>query len=513
MPWRIEGKIGCHFPDRGQPNLDTDNIIFCPNGSTANSAQIEKVYYIPAGVTNITVNDLPQYGIWRRYWEEPPAELQLVRGSDGVLIEYIPDRDITLNSFGIFEDNGNTSYTNDNFRIFNEAGVQLAFLGSGTIISNEVVKYGLTGHIRTGNMGTVQLKAGKKYYFLFQTDSWQSSNATPAMFNNEEGIVRQTYNQQSDTLTGVVDDSTWNSYIAGNTNIQLFENFVNANQNDYMVWTYSDMYGLNQNKLYLRNNYYNNLNYPFVDNVSNNSDICNLDNNTLFWYTNTLKQRNTTLTASAFSGTLVLNQILQLNKNDWFIYGAEYNTGLTVGDVYRCDFNNISTFNTSQNDFALQLADLLKNIPNSGDEIFCTDAKPSYSCFNHIITNTGYISCINTLTPLTSDPATGYTESGVYLLGAGTYSYIGQIYNTGVYFYSNNNLTVIHDQNMNTIISIDSVANKCTHYNYSDLYKDYGDMTNFYSTTAESQTAFLNTTYGNARYYLEINGQEVNTPS
>lgn len=521
MPWKHDGKIAGQSHWGG--NYDVNKIIFLDSNHTYTqdgdeSCSVNSVYYIPEGVTPTQAN-LLNYRIWHRYWEEPPAEHQLVRGTSGVLIEYTPSANMTVNSFGIFEDNGDTTYTNDNFRIFNEAGIQIAFLGTGTIISNEIEKYGLSGHIRTGNMGSVPLQADKKYYFLFQPDSNQSSNAIPAMFYNEEGVIRQTYTASSDTETTTTDVSTWNNYITGNTNAELLSNFIKANQNDYMTWTYNNNYDLQQNKTYVRSNYNNNLNYPFTTaSITNKEALCDLDNNTLFWDDNyinyhTIKLRTSTLPHSAYKGTLVLNQILNLNKNDWFIYGPEYNTGLTVGDIYTCNFDSISTFNTSQNEFALQFADLLRNIPTSGDEIFCIDAKPTYSCLNHIIINKGFTSYITTMTPLTGDPASGYATSGIYLLGPGSYSDIGQIYNNGIYFYNNNTLNLIYDQNMTTIVDIETVADKCIHHDFTELYTNYGSMSNFYSTTAQPQEAFLNTTFNDARYYLEINGQEVDTSS
>lgn len=520
MPWKHDGKIAGQSHWGG--NYDVNKIIFLDSNHTYTqdgdeSCAVNSVYYIPQGVIPTQAN-LLDYRIWHRYWENPPVQHELVRGSNGALIEYSPSANMTLSSFGIFEDNGDTTRTNDNFRIFNDVGIQIAFLGTGTIVSNEVEKYGLSGHIRTGNMGSIPLKQNKKYYFLFQTDNNQSSNATPALFNNESGIIRATYSQMSDTETGTTDVSTWNNTITGDSNTTLLSNFFNASENDYMQWSFNNAFDLEENKVYVRSNYNNGLNYPFASNVSSKDDVCRLNNNTLFFDNNifnyhTIKLRNNTLHSSAYSGTLVLSQILALNKNDWFIYGTEYNTGFTVGDIYECNFDSISTFNTSQTEFALQLADLFRHIPVSGDEVFCTDQKPTYSCLNHIITNKGFTSYISTMSPLTADPTSGYATSGIYLLGAGTYSYIGQIYNTNVYFYDNNNLTMIHDQNLTNFVNIDSVVDKCIHYTFSDLYTNYGSINNFYSTTATPQTAFLQTTFDDARYYLEINGQEVDTSS
>jgi len=537
MPWRIEGKIGCHFPDRGQPNLDTDNIIFCPNGSTANSAQIEKVYYIPVGVTNITVNDLPQYGIWRRYWEEPPAELQLVRGSDGVLIEYIPDRDITLNSFGIFEDNGNTSYTNDNFRIFNEAGIQLAFLDTGTIISNEVVKYGLTGHIRTGNMGSVSLQAGNKYYFLFQTDQWNSSNATPAMFYNETGVIRQTYTAASDTQTDTYNLTGLNTnlgFIGGTTAIS---NFITASQGDYMTWNTaaSDATAYNQfiaNVVYVRSNSLTGLTGDYIGKIGTGQMyeyVLAVDNNDMFaWQgdnnklsTTMLYQKNNILDSTKYIPNVDnATKVLTAAENSNFVYRPTTWDGvLDIGSIYKKNFGSVAVFSTSRsNDEAFAELLLNSNFSGNTDEIFSTVGFCGWG-YNTILTRTGRGSTQFTdLTPINVTAVTNKVDDGLYYL---TGSYNGPITVRGVYYYeqSSDSFKLLFnanygkdDTNIARFVTSDTVKNKCTEYDVTAVVNELNPNL-MSAATAYVQPEFIETTFGNARYYLEINGQEVNTPS
>lgn len=86
------GKIGFHFPDRGNPNLDTLDIKFLPAGSTASTIndfqQVNKVYAIPAGVTISSVADLQNYVVWE-------LMNSLVASNQTVVFEYIPSSDIT----------------------------------------------------------------------------------------------------------------------------------------------------------------------------------------------------------------------------------------------------------------------------------------------------------------------------------------------------------------------------------------------------------------------------------
>lgn len=537
MPWKVEGKIGCHFPDRGQPNLDTDNIIFCPNGSTANSAQIEKVYYIPPGVTNITVNDLPQYGIWRRYWENPPAQLELVRGSDGVLIEYIPSSDITLNSFGIFEDNGNTSLTNDNFRIFNEAGIQLAFLGTGTVVSNEVVKYGLTGHIRTGNMGSVQLQAGKKYYFLFQTDTYNSSNATPAMFYNEEGVIRQTYTAVSDTQTDTYNLTGLNNdlgYIGGTTAIS---EFITANEGDYMTWNTAagDATAYNQfnaNTVYVRSDSLTGLTGDYIGKIGYQDQydaILGVATNDMFAWngfngtlsTAMLYQKNNVIDSNKYIENVDnINKVLSADINSNFVYRpAIYDGILTIGHIYKKNFNAVNVFNTSRmNDEAF--AELLLNSGFSGntDEIFTTVGFCGWGQ-NSILSRTGIGSVEFTdLTPVNATAVTNKVDDGLYYL-SGTLEDPVKV--KGVYYYeqSSDSFKVLFDQNytsdltnINRFVTSSTISGLCTDYDVTALVTELNPNL-MMAASAYAQPAFTETTFGNARYYLEINGQEVNTPS
>lgn len=70
MTWKVDGKIAMNFPRSGVPNRDTYRIRFAPTGCTAESQilEIEKVYFVPAGVT-VTQENLSQYLVWHRYWE------------------------------------------------------------------------------------------------------------------------------------------------------------------------------------------------------------------------------------------------------------------------------------------------------------------------------------------------------------------------------------------------------------------------------------------------------------
>lgn len=58
------GKIGCYFPDRGNPIADVHSIQYLPAGGNTRS-YIDCVYAIPAGATISSVADLEQYVVWK----------------------------------------------------------------------------------------------------------------------------------------------------------------------------------------------------------------------------------------------------------------------------------------------------------------------------------------------------------------------------------------------------------------------------------------------------------------
>jgi len=91
----------------------------------------------------------------------------------------------------------------------------------------------------------------------------------------------------------------------------------------------------------------------------------------------------------------------------------------------------------------------------------------------------------------------------------------------GVYYYeqSSDSFKVLFDQNytsdltnINRFVTSSTISGKCTDYNVTALVTEMNPNL-MMAASAYVQPAFTETTFGNARYYLEINGQEVNTPS
>lgn len=545
MPWKHDGKIAMQF-NWGAVNYDAVKIVYADNSHpyTADGDEtnaINKVYYFPDGFNPATLTDsnLDDYLFWHRYWEEPPSELQLVRGTTGVLIEYSPSANMTLNSFGIFEDNGDTTKTNDNFRIFNEGGIQIAFLGTGTIISNEVEKYGLTGHIRTGNMGSVPLQADKKYYFLFQTDSNQSSNAIPAMFYDEVGVTRQTYTAQSDSETTTADVSTWNNYITGNTSTDLINNFLAANQNDYMTWTYNNTYSFVQNKIYLRSNnpcptgnfigsvggLSNNDYYRILETNPNDLFVWN-GNNGMGVNNSTIYQTTNELSGTTSLGSLTADsEVIAADANTVFIFNGNSQAGLNQSKIYKKLVGAISSYSTSQNSEGYKLAEMFMKNSTPGNTLI-----PLHTIYyqgqNKIWDRKDVGSVqISTMTPQDdwSTLSSTVVNNGIYFLKQGATFPGINLWENSVAQYIDGNFYKIDENNNNAhnisayynILNLNNPIITTEYSTFTDTGKEIvttvGSIQSMYSTTAQPQEAFLNTTFNDARYYLEINGNEVDT--
>ena len=112
------GKIGFHFPARGNPNLDTKDIKFLPSGITnptsSDLVQVNKVYAIPAGVTITSVDDLQNYVVWEKVSGYVKYIMYFIANGDDNFT--IGDIFLNGNSAGQAVTNGDRSQSNENPR-------------------------------------------------------------------------------------------------------------------------------------------------------------------------------------------------------------------------------------------------------------------------------------------------------------------------------------------------------------------------------------------------------------
>ena len=171
MPWNVRGKIACHYPARGNPNLDVMAIGFVPAGSNQSANDIKNikaVYFIPAGIdpSTVTINNLHDYLIWERYWEEPSQRLLAEDTGHYVLMKYSPASDIIVSSIGIL-----TKGTGTNGRcvyVLDENGILIGkSTGNETTVEDTTI-HGYTATKRTTTFDTsIPLKVGKDYWIQY----------------------------------------------------------------------------------------------------------------------------------------------------------------------------------------------------------------------------------------------------------------------------------------------------------------------------------------------------------
>lgn len=252
MPYRVDGKIACQFP-WGAVNYDVKKVIVLDalhptSGASDERYAANKIYYIPAGVTPASFNDLQQYRIWHRYWE---TQKTLLAQNQDVCIEFVPSQDIQLTAstpIAIFTDS-TTSDEDANFAIIHESGLVVAKTTGDTIDPNVSELYGLAGEKRSLSVSGVTLKAGYKYYIQYTNKTGQkTSTFKPAYFQDETGNylawVHDSVQEKS-----VANINSLNDYLGVVTDAS---DWLAASEDDFMI-SMIGQGGLNNTYAYVRN--------------------------------------------------------------------------------------------------------------------------------------------------------------------------------------------------------------------------------------------------------------------
>lgn len=242
MTWKIDGKIAGHFPGTQTANRDAYRIVFAPPGeaSPSNFEEIEKVYYIPAGI-QITQANLQNYLVWHRYWENPVNKI-LSDFEGHVLIKYTPNINTTLNSIGVVCSNNGTSYRC--VYVFDNNGILIAKETNETI--NESIElYEFSGVKRTITFSNqIILEENKTYWIKYDfegsthgttyfTQHPITTNGVYKELNSSD--ARNFYNSTPYDMAGktVIDlSSAQHEY-------EMVALALNANENDIFKTTFS----------------------------------------------------------------------------------------------------------------------------------------------------------------------------------------------------------------------------------------------------------------------------------
>lgn len=301
MPWVVKGKIAGHFPGRNNPNLDVAAIGFIPAGNNQSASDIKNikaVYFVPAGTdpSSITQNNLNNYLVWIRYWEESSVRLLAEDTGHFVLMKYSPTSDKTVSTIGIL-----TKGTGTNGRcvyILDENGILIGKSTGNEAKVEDTTIHGYTAIKRTTTFDTsITLKAGKDYWIQYY---FENCDASPdAYYLNEQGTEYKNLTLNNYSSATPVDMSSMN-YIGelfqSNTQMaDIVATILQLNQGDVFRPRRSSEWpigGMTINYFYERNSSYL------------NKTVTQVDHSTL--PSNKDKPRNSELTGMSAGDLLVI---------------------------------------------------------------------------------------------------------------------------------------------------------------------------------------------------------------
>ena len=479
------GKIGFHFPGRGNPNIDASNIKFLPAGITnptsSDLVQVNKVYAIPAGVTITSVSQLQNYVVWE-------LMNSLVASNQTVVFEYIPSSDVTLTSIGIFTDSSDTN-TTCNVAIYHESGL-VVYKHNADTIDSTTTKYELQGKRRhIDGISNVVLKAGLKYYIQYtqETDSVHTT-IYPAYYDGSSGNYKVWYhgsvqNKQTVNMAnfnnywGLLDDS---SRIFG------------METGDFFIWNGSQNVGMTVGNCYVRSNVGTGQGYVFRGVIGNPTTYENVTSSDIeqliawpaktefIWYRSNYTSGNVTI------------------KREYVYAKSQDTSGIDT-----IELSEDSDWKTPYNNMSLLLNDF-----KTHTEILIAKGN-IYGLLGSICSlKNGYV-IDSSFDPSTTDPTypANPIEGHIYCV------YEEHNHYNFAAVYTSNGWKKVGQSTSGSEISYNDFMNTIS---FASLLTEVGKNSDFASETYDSYriAASLrdNTTYPiqtGRKYYLEINGHEV----
>ena len=475
----VVGKIGFAL---GTTPYDAYAIKFSRDGTQQNLENVASVYYVDdARKAVIQSFNLPEDAdALHQYLEEHclvwGIRRKLLAGDKLVAIEYVPSVDTTVQTIEIFTTSSQGDNNKARVKIIHESGLYIAAFNADNG-PDAATEYDLTGYKRYVNNQSVSLKAGQKYYIVYQHDDANPGEDTfwPAFFEGEKGNYKE-YSNNRDTVT-TTDITTLGTYGGEAGDLSTV---VPLSENDYFVWEGSNSI-FEQHACYIRSNAGNGKTYKGELGV-NTGDIRAED-------------------IIAFCAMLVDDSFRFMPQNGPIFSGRfAYKSSNTPSDV--TDYG-------SKNTAALRLANLLKDI-KSYTSALCTSGPSSWEygwnasdIIGHVFKmQSGYTSQISSLTPIDTLP-TNPINGGFYFIKGGT---ISGDNDDNVYYYDGSWKKVYNYTTLSSMID-----NSGTYGDYmteigtsDDLVKQKISGEGNISTTIRSAT-----TYNDRKYYLKINGNEV----
>lgn len=468
MAWKVDGKIATHFPGTsgGLTNRDTYRILFSPANATQESdlIDIEKVYYIPNGVT-VTTENLNNYLVWIR------KLVQLVAGNQNVAIEYIPSQDISVTDIGIFT-NENSTGRQPRIKIFHDSGLCVAFANGDVQTTNQEV-YDLSGSNHDAVIQATTLKAGQKYYIVYSHGYGSGNDFFPAYFQNANGNYRVYENEQDNIQIFDISEnaqylkpSKYKGVLSDSMGIFTFAT------DDWFVWMGSTQTGMTQGQVYRRTNVGQGWAFDgIIGDPSTYHTITSTD----------------------------LNNLISKDNNSAFIWYVDAVPGMSRGEIWGkpSGFNphlvDLSTYSNEgeKEGFLTYNLSLYDDVMISGGSFWYGN----YIGYT-VSLKDGYKSGVTSMTPLTERPANP-EEKTLYYLTASASGYHMSI----VCVYENGNYTVIDNTNITTYFDYEALSSALTYI---------GTNQQLLEALYNADTTFLNATVNtDKKFYLKLNGNEV----
>lgn len=522
------GKIVCHFPDRGNPNLDVMDIKFLAHGASSLS-HIDRVYMIPPGVTVSTPEDLQQYIVWT-------TDLTLQQLGEPITIEYVPPDDMNLTDIAIFTTDNEQSQT-INFAIFHESGLVVAKSNGDT--STATTFFGTSGYRRNTTVSGVTLKKGYKYYIQYTN---ANNTFKPAAMDGWVGnYLKWTHGQAQNRNVANINSTT--GYQRSVTDIA---DFVAVPTGNFFKWS-GNTYGTQSNRIYVRNNVGHGVYAGSIGSgnlsVNDMDTILKYGENTMYLWTgytidngNTMVQnnfhvRNSSLATSHYKG--IVQDRAQLidpsyDIDDYVIrdnYG-QVNIYQKTGNPTVFSIMNFSEYSEYSN--AVQAATLIKKSSPSPSPSGPNGDVMTFGQFYNANKN-GYIYTLqsgktydfilvnNVLSGYTvANPPASYVTGCIYYMEEnGQYNNIYA--NVGLNLWTGSGWTGVAQYNDNLDVVFDIITNAAEQYttevSRSTPIDIVGDATALvsasYDNTYQSETLPSQQVWSDQKYYLKLNDTEV----
>lgn len=218
--WKVDGKIGAHFPQKvGNPNYDIGQIYYVPvGGTTADKQDIEYVYYLPASANRYIAGlsttadqkaELDKYLVWHRYWGYVQNKELIFDNNleDNYVKIFELQNDATVNAIRIFADTAADAYNLTACLIDYNTGLTVGYGATETKSQTQETLYDATGYYRTISLNSdVRLKSLNKYYvgylrpdnnkvFNNAYDSISTGTVKTAGFTNLQQTVSDIYDK------------------------------------------------------------------------------------------------------------------------------------------------------------------------------------------------------------------------------------------------------------------------------------------------------------------------------